>query len=487
MSRSMEGKFLATEMDFLRRSARNSKLEKVRNEEIKKISKKEITIIEEIQKKNKGRRKATKEYNEMDPNCKKKTRKTPRDMLDMKSLKQVEFGLTIVLVLLIIEQCECRIENSLEDYSEFDGKDEREGKQYWPVIGLVRFENSNCSSLEGYEGVCVTRRECGYIGGIQSGSCTSNGIGRCCLLYRTCGQSSAYNNTYFVSDDYPNTFNDETSCTFTIEPCPGTSCQARVDFLNFVLSQPDGNGNCIYDSMVITGSGGNIPVICGENSGQHIYLTFVGNNSITITISTSSSVDLERSFNLKVTQIACDCPTLAPPGCLQYYTDLSATVRSFNYGTQINGAVITYANSTTVAGTRQLANTNYGVCIQMQPGYCSIQWAQSSDSTSFTVTNNTALVEVVSGLPNDPIVGSLCTTDFVVIPNPYYSNDTAVNSDRFCGNEFATVYTYSKPFVLTVITDADELQSEDVANRGFSLTFTQQSCRNVNPVVLLTG
>ena len=86
----MEGKLLATEMDFLRRSARKSKLEKVRNEEIRRITKKEITIIEEIQKKTinlvwackqNGRRKATKEYNEMDPNWKKKTRKTPRDMV----------------------------------------------------------------------------------------------------------------------------------------------------------------------------------------------------------------------------------------------------------------------------------------------------------------------------------------------------------------------------------------------------------------------
>ncbi|XP_030748906.1 uncharacterized protein LOC115876990 [Sitophilus oryzae] len=51
MSKSMEGKLLATEMDFLRRSARKSKLEKVRNEEIRRITKKEITIIEEIQKK----------------------------------------------------------------------------------------------------------------------------------------------------------------------------------------------------------------------------------------------------------------------------------------------------------------------------------------------------------------------------------------------------------------------------------------------------
>ncbi|XP_050301592.1 uncharacterized protein LOC126739816 [Anthonomus grandis grandis] len=386
------------------------------------------------------------------------------------------------------------VENSLGEFSEFDEEEVedrefgsvRDPKQYWPAIGLVRFANSVCTTLEGYNGVCVTRRQCTYIDGYGSGSCTGNGIGRCCLIQRTCGQTSAYNNTYFSNSGFPSTFNGDGSCTFTIEACPGNSCQVRIDFLNFILAQPDGNGNCVDDSMVVTGSGEDVPIICGDNSGQHIYLNFVGNNSITITITTSSTVDLERSYNFLITQIACDCPTLAPAGCLQYYTELTNTVRSFNYGTQINGAVVSYGNGTTVAGTRQLANTNYGICVYMQPGYCSIQWDQSSDSTSFTVTNNTALAEVVDGLPSQPIVAGNCTTDFVVIPNPIYVNGTAANTDRFCGNQFDSVITYSKPFVLTTVTDASELTSDDVANRGFSLTYTQQACRNVNALLLFT-
>lgn len=38
------------------------------------------------------------------------------------------------------------------------------------------------------------------------------------------------------------------------------------------------------------------------------------------------------------------------------------------------------------------------------------------------------------------------------------------------------VSAYSKPFVLTVVNDANELT--DVANRGFSLSYTQQLCRS---------
>lgn len=46
--------------------------------------------------------------------------------------------------------------------------------------------------------------------------------------------------------------------------------------------------------------------------------------------------------------------------------------------------------TTGIYGTRQIVNTNYGVCVQAAPGYCSIQWTQdSSDPYSFTVSGDT--------------------------------------------------------------------------------------------------
>lgn len=51
----------------------------------------------------------------------------------------------------------------------------------WPKIGLVRFAQDLCTTYEGYYGTCVTRRQCEHIRGIQSGSCTTNGLGRCCM------------------------------------------------------------------------------------------------------------------------------------------------------------------------------------------------------------------------------------------------------------------------------------------------------------------
>nr|CAH7743150.1 unnamed protein product [Callosobruchus chinensis] len=245
---------------------------------------------------------------------------------------------------------------------------------------------------------------------------------------RSCGQSSSQNNTYFFNKNYPNAVSTGLQCTFRIIPCNSNICQVN------------GNGNCIFDSLVITGSAsGNVPILCGENSGQHMYLMVDGTNPISITITTSIAASLERSWNIKVTQIACDCPTL---------------------------------------GSRQIANENYGVCIGMVPGHCSIQWSQSSgETTSFSMSNDTATAAVIGGLPSNGLLGENCTTDYVVIPNPYFVNGTSVNVDRFCGNLFPTIITSSKPFVLRVVTDNNEVG--DAANRGFSLDYTQQACSNI--------
>lgn len=75
-----------------------------------------------------------------------------------------------------------------------------------------------------------------------------------------------------------------------------------------MLAQPNATGYCTTDALVITGGGGIVPVICGDNTGQHVYVDFNGDNDIVITISTSSS-SFGRLWNFKVTQIACACPT----------------------------------------------------------------------------------------------------------------------------------------------------------------------------------
>lgn len=116
-----------------------------------------------------------------------------------------------------------------------------------------------------------------------------------------------------------------------------------------------------------------------------------------------------------------------------YYTSVSGTVRSFNYGTTESSA----RNSIGATGTRQLVNQNYGICIGMLPGYCSIVWSQSAYN-SFTVSSDTEAVYALLGT-DVGIYGDECLTDFVVVPAPYLSNGTLFYADRFCGNYFPTV------------------------------------------------
>lgn len=61
--------------------------------------------------------------------------------------------------------------------------------------------------------------------------------------------------------------------------------------------------------MYVIGGASQIPVICGENSGQHIYVDFNGNSDIQIVINTNSAYSFARTWNFKIAQIGCDCPT----------------------------------------------------------------------------------------------------------------------------------------------------------------------------------
>lgn len=113
-----------------------------------------------------------------------------------------------------------------------------------------------------------------------------------------------------------------------------------------------------------------------------------------------------------------------------YYTGVTGTVTSFNYGTMPNGDVEAFG--TNITGTREIANLNYGVCVRMEAGYCSIRWMQTNDRYSFTVTGDVIGSGDLVGTPDASVTGAGCTTDFVVIPNPVEFPGV----DRFCGTGF---------------------------------------------------
>ncbi|EDS35496.1 conserved hypothetical protein [Culex quinquefasciatus] len=346
---------------------------------------------------------------------------------------------------------------------------DRQGRQF-PFYSLGRIKNVPCIGTNGLAGTCQIKGECATFGGYASGTCSAlTRQAVCCVYSGTCGGTSNTNAnvTYFQNSGYPSPYNGGGTCSFTVVPQDSSICQLRIDFTAFTLSQPDTNGNCIVDNMQVTGGGTRFPTMCGDNNGQHIYIPFSGTSPITVSISTTAAMSFPRVWNLQLSQISCTSAYQAPAGCLQYFTGTTGDVYSFNYGVAANPAM----NAMGLPGTRQLALSNYGICIQNAATYCSITYSlPATEPYAFTLTSDvTTIAPAMLGTAAVGAQGTACTTDFLVIPNP-----VGIAADRFCGAGLGATTSNTLPFVLYYVTDAIEMG--DVANRGFHLQYVQNSC-----------
>jgi hypothetical protein len=185
-------------------------------------------------------------------------------------------------------------------------------------------------------------------GGQSLGACAS-GFGSCCLLtVSACGSSVSSNCTYVRNPGFPATYDGSSGCSYTINQVASDICFIRLDFETFTTRQPqadvtDADGDC-QDTFTITGAVGTSknsdstqiypPIICGENAGQHMYLNAgrATNDAITLTHAFNTGATFGRKWNIKVSQIECDSSS-APfsPDCLQYFTELQDTVKSYNF------------------------------------------------------------------------------------------------------------------------------------------------------------
>ncbi|KAH8257033.1 hypothetical protein KR038_001735 [Drosophila bunnanda] len=342
--------------------------------------------------------------------------------------------------------------------------------RWFPFYTIGRFSNDICTGNNLLLGTCVINGECSDNSGVAAGSCssiTSQAI--CCIYQRTCGASTSYNNTYFYNSNYPAPYAGGGRCSIVVTPPDSSICQLRVDFLSLSLAPPSGDGFCNTDALTITGGASQVPSICGENSGQHVYVDFNGVSPITISVATSSGYTFNRNWQFQIRMLGCTSATLAPAGCLQYYMPSSGTLASFNYVSAASSAL----NSIGVQGTRQLANTKYGICIRKAAGMCSITYSQvSSDTYSFTLTNDVGAVDPAL-LATSSVQSQECTTDYIVIPAPTQGG-VSLASDRFCGLGLVSTTTAAKPFVVYTVTDGNE--DLDISNRGFYLSYSQNAC-----------
>ncbi|XP_037081346.1 uncharacterized protein LOC119102083 [Pollicipes pollicipes] len=347
-----------------------------------------------------------------------------------------------------------------------------------PLLTLLRFSNSACQvdEADGFtaSGTCYLPAECSSRGGLARGSCAL-GFGVCCVYTLSCGGTTSQNGTFFVNPQYPATGTAARTCVFTVQKASTDVTQLRLDLLEFETAPPT-DGNCNTEEFTVTGqnTNGPVPGICGQNSGQHMYVE-VGDVSgpVQLRMVTSSGPTPHR-WRVKVTQYARASPARAPHHCLQHYTGQMGQFESFNFAA---------AGS---AGEGYLNNLNYIICIRKEAGFCSITYGvdrfdRFSQPETFDIFN--ARTSVVGGVlvvsSNVPagqagIGPTQCTDDYILL-----------SADRLCGDrlndgsfnslltEHADVTDNTDgPFVIKVVT------GPSIVGAGFRLFYRQNACRS---------
>jgi len=383
------------------------------------------------------------------------------------------------------------------------------------IFTVVKFPNTACSSATtGRNGTCYTTSECQAKGGSSSGSCASS-FGVCCIFEKSCQAGTiAENCTYFTSSS----LTTGSSCSLTVCKCSSDVCQLRLDFETFVLNDPvtatdvtvgpinadlvnaiagsaTRQGNCDTDSFGVTVPGGKAPpLICGTNTGQHMYVpaSDTGCNTLNSNIG-SASTATTSAFTIKVTQVECGSKRLAPNGCLQYFTQDTGEIQTFNYNSG-NGV--------------HLANQDYSACVRDNRGFCAICYWTPTAAIGFGLSVPNGIAAIVGldtrcGAPGLLAYANGGSFDHIVIPAgqceaPTTAGVAVTNThshDRYCNTQLGcgtladgstqavgTVCTNQKPFKIDVVTDGVEYHfpagtSEAGAprNQGISLNYYMKS------------
>lgn len=332
---------------------------------------------------------------------------------------------------------------------------------------LMRYQNTACSGNKGEAGTCLFQDQCSARSGAVIGECAS-GYGKCCSFKFTCGQVTNQNETVFVNPSYPSGENGTDTCQVTIEKQPKV-CQLRIDFEEFTLAQPDINGLCTTDSfMVRTTVGERLPILCGENSKQHIYIDMGRGSANPVVLSVvSNGVNDVRKWKMRINMIPCNNLDMAPSGCLQYYRSPSATIRSFNYGPKIQGRA------------RYLSNLRYTACIRVEENFCANKWETGDSPNSFSF--GAPFRNMDSANSSEPIggTGGYCSQDDFIGIDQGSADGVGPGEDRFCGNrllENNVIISRSKPFQLKVHSNSDQVLNAANSQQGFALRYVQLPC-----------
>lgn len=63
---------------------------------------------------------------------------------------------------------------------------------------------------------------------------------------------------------------------------------------------------CNTDVLTITGGSSAVPNLCGENTGQHVFVNFNADDAIIVSITATASYTFSRNWHMKIAQINCE-------------------------------------------------------------------------------------------------------------------------------------------------------------------------------------
>ncbi|XP_063868086.1 uncharacterized protein LOC135104486 [Scylla paramamosain] len=322
------------------------------------------------------------------------------------------------------------------------------------------------------QGACLPYFRCDSYGGVVEGTCRV--VGQCCVVERSCGQTSEARITYFTSKQY---MISDTTCSVTISPSSSIAasdiCQLHVTLEKMTLTEPNPDGKCDEQYLEVRGGKENSFKVCGIGNNQTLVVDVEGMEGPFKVSVTTLKENLNSDWQVKVVQVPCNSDDLAPNGCHHYVTGITGEVKSFNYDTKESSR----KHDNDMPGSRHLQES-YTICVRAEEGYCGVKWTSPSgpteDKYTFTLTGNLAPGVI------DPVFGSSLNEDCAFTDYLLITDANIVDEEEtvavLCGSLFPSPGLYSKSFKVRVVANDQEFDEEDIDNRGFHLAYEQQLC-----------
>jgi len=375
-----------------------------------------------------------------------------------------EAKVSICALILICTSSQAHGENHpLNEYTSAD--DDAINHQRDPrlsVFQVVKFSNSICAGSS-RNGTCYTSAECSSIGGTKDGTC-ADGFGVCCIVILTTSGTSSVNNTYiYKASGTTYTAGDH---KYTICPCSDQICRIRLDLNTFTIASPNTGygtryaggattsyplgasatiGDCYIDSFFVNSPyGRSTPLICGVNSGQHIFVDTTASECIDVHYEIGGGTSSTRELDIRVSQYTCGDEMGGPPGCLQYLTSSSGKIRSFNFPDLTPAGTVGYKYV-------HLSRQHYKACIRKNSGKSYIcYWPctnvvgkSTAETVGIAVTSQPSFgLSLSPAAASQGTIGTVCTSDYITIPQAFTAAIAAIlNTNTVMGVEGGTVAT----------------------------------------------